>query len=264
MVERVNGTLGNILTKMTLGTREKWDEFVQSAVFILNARKHAVTGYAPFYLVYGFDPRLPGDTFPPCIYSRNPDDISLETNRELTRLGQHRALALKNSQRNAQIYANSGEGHQTFKIGEFVKLKNYTKQKLQFKWKGPLIVFGIGPHNTYYLKKADGTELKNPHNGIHLAPWISLKELESSNAELERSQETAVENSPDTSLSAEIPLSNLAVKTKKVTFNPDVEIFIVDRWIKLLDNSQEKISLLEKLGLIREGRVLLRLSDSTT
>jgi hypothetical protein len=92
-----------MLTKMTLGTRSKWDEFVQSAVFNLNARKHDVTGFSPFYLVYGINPRLPGDIFPPCIYSRDQSEISLQTNRDLTRLGQHRALALKRSQENADV-----------------------------------------------------------------------------------------------------------------------------------------------------------------
>jgi transposase InsO family protein len=188
MVERVNGTLGAMLTKMTLGTREKWDEFVQAAVFNLNARKHDVTGFAPFYLVYGLNPRLPGDTFPPCIFSRSESDISLQTTRELTRLGQNRALALKRSQQNAEAYASTSKDHRTFKIGEFVKLKNYTKLKLQFKWKGPFIIYGIGPHNSYYLKRPDGSELKNPHNGVYLAPWISLTELASSNAELENHQ----------------------------------------------------------------------------
>ena len=180
---------------MTFGTRERWDEFVQAAVFNLNARKHDVTGFAPFYLVYGFNPRLPGDIFPPCIYSTSESDVSLQTTRELTRLGQHRALALKRSQKNAQAYAKNSGDHRTFKIGEFVKLKNHTKLKLQFKWKGPFIIYGIGPHNTYYLKRADGSELKNPQNGLSLAPWVSLKELETSNTELEKSR-MAVTNSP--------------------------------------------------------------------
>ena len=186
MVERVNGVLGAILTKMTLGTREKWDQFVEPAVFVLNARTHSVTGYSPFYLVYGINPRLPGDIFPPCIFSRKSDnDLSLQTYRELTRLVQHRALALKNSQENAKKYAAIDSDFKQFQVGEFVKLKNFTTQKLQFRWIGPFIIEAIGPHNTYYLKKADGSAVKNAYNGVHLAPWKSLFELKRSNASLE-------------------------------------------------------------------------------
>jgi hypothetical protein len=167
MVERVNGVLGSIITKMTLGTREKWEKFVEPAAFILNARKHSTTGFSPFFLTYGLNPRLPGDVFPPCTYSKkNDNDISSATHRELTRLSQYRALTSEYVQ---------------FQIGEFVKLKNFTKKKFEFGWNGPFIIQGIGPHNTYYLKKADGTLLDHPQNGIHLATWVSIKELNQSN-----------------------------------------------------------------------------------
>ena len=174
MVERVNGTLGALLTKMTLGTREKWDRFVPSATFILNIRKHAVTGYSPFFLVHGFNPRLPGDVYPPNVYSNSSEDVSLRTSGELIRLGQHRYEALKKSQENARKYVESQDSDteaRTFVVGEFVKLKHFTKLKLEFTWRGPFIVDSIGPHNTYYLKKPDGTLLSSPYNGIHLAPF---------------------------------------------------------------------------------------------
>jgi hypothetical protein len=177
VVERVNGVLGNIITKMTEGTREKWDEFVKSATFILNARRHSVTGYSPFFLVYGISPRLPGDTHPPCIYTNTEQDIALRTNSELIRLGQHRAASLRNSQLQSQTYATSRDPTQiiTYQVGEFVKLKHYDKKKFEFRWQGPFIIDRIGPHFTYYLKKPDGSLLPNPHNGIYLAPWSTLE-----------------------------------------------------------------------------------------
>jgi hypothetical protein len=176
LVERSHAVLGSILTKMTRGTQEKWDEFVPSAVFIMNARKHTVTGFSPFSLVYGFQPRLPGDVFPPCIYNtRDPNDISLLTNRELTRLGQNRLLSLQRSQEQAQAYIASQPetASRTFVVGEFVKIKNFTKKKFEFKWKGPFIIDRIGPNNVYYLMNPAGAILKNPVNGIHLAPYYS-------------------------------------------------------------------------------------------
>jgi hypothetical protein len=176
MVERMHGTMGSLITKLAEGSDEKWDDFVAPAVFILNARTHSVTGYSPFFLVYGIEPRLPGDIFPPGIYNtRDPAEVELMTHRDLTRLGQHRALALKRSQQNAAAYAArhpEGTGP-TFIVGEYVKLKNFTKTKFQFNWKGPYIVDGIGSNNFYYLMRPDGTKLKPPYNGCHLAPWVT-------------------------------------------------------------------------------------------
>jgi hypothetical protein len=172
MVERVNGVLGNILTKLTLGTREKWDEFLPSAVFIINARKHSTTGFSPFFLAYGLHPRLPGDIFPPAVYSKSSSDVEMQTHRELTRLGQYRALALKQSQNHAAEYAKTnGSKEKTFVVGEYVSLKNFAKMKFQFRRTGPFIVDRIGPHNTYYLMQPNGELLSNPYNGRDLEPW---------------------------------------------------------------------------------------------
>ena len=177
MVERMHSVLGNIITKMSFNAREKWDEFVPSAVFILNARKHSVTGFSPFYLAYGFNPRLPGDISPPCIFNlRDHDDQTMFTERELIRLGQDRAAALYRSQRQAQEMAKKHDANprvsdQEYPVGSFVKVKNHTKKKFQNAWQGPFIVDRIGPHDVYYLKTPGGLEVKNPVNRDHLAPY---------------------------------------------------------------------------------------------
>jgi transposase InsO family protein len=176
MTERVNGVLGALVTKMSLGIRERWDEFVKPAVFILNARTHSTTGFSPFYLVYGVQPRLPGDIFPPIAHRHvTSSDQSLITNRQLTKLGQHRALALSRSHTNARNWqeSNGYTSEPTFVIGQFVKLKNFTKLKFQYRWTGPYIIDQIGPHNTYYLRRSDGSLLPSPYSGTHLASWTS-------------------------------------------------------------------------------------------
>jgi transposase InsO family protein len=172
--ERVNGVLGNLITKMSLGAPSKWDRFVPSATFIVNARKHSVTGYSPFFLVYGIHPRLPNDVFPVEVFGQLPEDISLRTSHELIRLGQHRYEALKRSQAQAAEYVAAQDPASpviTFEIGQYVKLKNFTKKKFEYIWKGPFIVNSIGPHNTYFLMKPNGELMKNPYNGVHLAPY---------------------------------------------------------------------------------------------
>jgi transposase InsO family protein len=176
MVERMHGVLGSLITKMSTGSASKWDEFLPAAVFLLNSRTHTTTGFSPFSLVYGFQPRLPGDVFPPCIYNtHDPNEISLMTATELHRLNQNRALSLQRSREQQEAYVRTHEGRncQTFEVGEFVRLKNFYKTKFQFRHTGPFIVDRIGANNYYYLVKANGDPLPNPYNGAHLMPWAA-------------------------------------------------------------------------------------------
>ncbi|GAA5812690.1 hypothetical protein MFLAVUS_006147 [Mucor flavus] len=50
-----------MLTKYCKGDIHSWEDYVDSALFSCRIRKHATTGYSPFFLVYGQDPVLPGD-----------------------------------------------------------------------------------------------------------------------------------------------------------------------------------------------------------
>ncbi len=173
LCERVHGTLGAIITKMTEGCPPKWDEFLPAAVFIVNARTHQTTGFSPFSLVYGFQPRLPGDIFPPCIFStQDPAEVAMLTRTELNRLGQSRALALAKSREQQRAHlASHSQPDRVFQVGDFVKLKNFTKKKFEFRWTGPFIIDRIGENNVYYLMKPNGDLLHHPYNAVHLAPW---------------------------------------------------------------------------------------------
>ena len=178
LVERMHRVLGDLITKMSEGSPSRWDEFVPSAVFLLNARSHSVTGFSPFQLVYGFQPRLPGDIFPPCIFdTNNPEDVSLFTLSELNRLGQNRLLSLSRSREQQEEYLRSRQGQtaRIFEVGEYVKLKNFTRSKFEYRSIGPYIVDRVGPNNVYYLMDArTGASHSNPINGVHLAPWSAL------------------------------------------------------------------------------------------
>ncbi len=75
------------------------NEYLSQTIFAIRVRTHAVTRKSPFYLLYGVEPHLPGDTSPPR-ESMEPLDL-LEINekkkvftiRELEALGQDRAAS---------------------------------------------------------------------------------------------------------------------------------------------------------------------------
>ncbi|CEG83541.1 hypothetical protein RMATCC62417_17444 [Rhizopus microsporus] len=59
--ERLNQTFKKMLIKYVKGEVHSWDEYVDASLFACRIRKHATTGFSPFFLTYGVDPHIPGD-----------------------------------------------------------------------------------------------------------------------------------------------------------------------------------------------------------
>ena len=61
-VERLNGIIGNMLSKFMLGKPTKlWDLYLDQALFACRVRTHTTNKTSPFYLLYGRHPHLLGD-----------------------------------------------------------------------------------------------------------------------------------------------------------------------------------------------------------
>ncbi len=57
--------IGHSITTLSQSQPDRWDEFLNQTIFAIRVRSHAVTRHSPFYLLYGVEPRIPGDTEPP-------------------------------------------------------------------------------------------------------------------------------------------------------------------------------------------------------
>lgn len=70
VVGRFNGVLGYVLIKYCIGQPKKnWDKYLNQALFATRIRIYTTTGFSPFYLLYGINPTLPGDTTNPTPYN---------------------------------------------------------------------------------------------------------------------------------------------------------------------------------------------------
>lgn len=185
MVERMHGTLRAAITKLSDGAPDRWDEFLPQAVFSLRVRTHAVTKFSPFYLLYGVNPRIPGDTQPLQSSMQPLDEMEkLEQRQEINartfeELGYNRAAAYHKSEAQAtrmQRYYNIKKKATSsfYDLNDLVKLKNYGKSKFEFSWKGPytIVGFGIMP-DTYYIMDMRGQRLDNTIAQDNLAPWLA-------------------------------------------------------------------------------------------
>jgi len=186
MVERMHAMLGQALTKLCNGEPKRWDEYLPQVIFSLRVRTHNVTKKSPFYLLYGLNPKLPGDPSPPPSYLTDLDSEEAEHARNLMsakildELGQARAAAYFRSKQQAEKMAKrNGDELQlkknTYQINDWVKVKNPIAGKFEYQWKGPFYIKGYGPSGTYYLMDAQGRSYDTPFNHELLAPWIDQR-----------------------------------------------------------------------------------------
>ncbi|KAG1225834.1 hypothetical protein G6F67_009193 [Rhizopus microsporus] len=144
--ERLNGILKSMLRKYVHGAIHIWDQFVDAALFATRVRKHRSAGFSPFYLVYGREPRLPGDELRPYLATRiaqDPRTIAEHTARELESLGQIRAAAQKRMEAVSEGDKRKWDAtikKLNFEVGDHVLMRNEQKYGLEYNWMGPFIV----------------------------------------------------------------------------------------------------------------------------
>ncbi|GFW92512.1 transposon Tf2-9 polyprotein [Trichonephila clavipes] len=59
IAERANGIIVSTLKKLTDKNPDKWDELLPNALLAINTTKQNSTKKSPFYLLFGYEPRLP-------------------------------------------------------------------------------------------------------------------------------------------------------------------------------------------------------------
>ncbi|KAG2191485.1 hypothetical protein INT47_004957, partial [Mucor saturninus] len=166
--ERFNGVIKQMLRKYTNGALHRWDDFVHAALWACRIRLHTTTGFSPFYLTYGREPRLPGDVLHPYIDNstfKDPRTVADITSRELADLGQHRVAAefrLKAMAEKDKIRWDAAIKKVTFEPGDMVMLTHEGRYGLEPKFKGPFIVVEVFPDfGTYKLQTLAGEPLKS-------------------------------------------------------------------------------------------------------
>ena len=151
MIERMNRTVKDILSKYISVNQTDWDKFVDSVVFAYNSTVHDTTGITPYRMVFGEEIKLPVDiaTEKVDIGQSSVPKTQAEYVRELERSLNEmydivRDVTGKLSFRQKRYYDRNVRSS-NYDIGDLVrrnqpKVMVGTKSKLARKWTGPWIV----------------------------------------------------------------------------------------------------------------------------
>lgn len=139
-VERMNRTLLQMLKTLTDTQKSNWKESLNKLVYAYNCTRCEVTGYSPFYLLYGRSPRLPVEMF---FGLSTESDANDRDYVKKWKQGMEEAYAIAN--KNAQKAAERSKKYYDTKVrssvlqsGERVLIKNLTPRggpgKLRNYW----------------------------------------------------------------------------------------------------------------------------------
>lgn len=74
--ERLNGMIGQMLSKYVGSHRHSWDQYLHQSLFACRVHVSHRTKISPFKLVYGIEPHLPQDPVRPFLFDfQDPEDI---------------------------------------------------------------------------------------------------------------------------------------------------------------------------------------------
>lgn len=146
-VERFNRTLLNMLGTLKTDEKQHWRDFVKPLVHAYNCTKHDTTGFTPYELMFGRQPRLPIDlAFNVPLNRHHHKSHSQYVQTLKTHLQESYELAVKNAAKTAERNKIRFDKHvteSTLDVGDRVLVRNVRlrgKHKLADKWEGTVHV----------------------------------------------------------------------------------------------------------------------------
>lgn len=176
MVERFMRTLKDMVSKYIDSQGLDWDESTRSYAMAYNSSLHETTGHTPFYMIHGFEPRLPLDV----MYGTDEVAIPAETflNKRLKNMKRVFAQVRRASSQSAARMAvrhDSKLNFTAYPTGLKVWVRDHTaavggKPKLGLPFKGPVTIVERrgtpGEEVTYRIQDVRGKTRVVHHNDL--------------------------------------------------------------------------------------------------
>ena len=161
MVERLNRTLKQMLTKVVSKGGKDWDELLGPILLAYRTVPHSSTGESPFTLLYGRDARVPTslDFYHPTISMPLLEtDYARELFKELKQARQLAQKSIGKSQGQQKVQYDKGAKESQIKEGDIVMLKVEPRFRLDRSYKGPYRVVSVTPTNVFIHPLNDPTD----------------------------------------------------------------------------------------------------------
>ena len=178
-VERAHQTLRRMIGKLEGANKENWTDHLSELTFAYNSTRSAITGYSPYYLMFGRRPRFPVDFhFPTKVHIKDyeVDSYVAQLRSRLKQYFQYATQAcLQEAERQKRLYDRRSHAAE-LKPGDQVlaRVLGYVgKRKINDKWESePYIVQGrLHPGSAapiYLLHDKDGKPRKLHRNHLLL------------------------------------------------------------------------------------------------
>ena len=155
LVEKFNGTLGNMLSAYASNQPDNWDEYLKFAVFAYNTSVHTSTKDTPHYLLYGNDPLEPFDLAEP-MRNRILEGHCNIFNQQWREARDLARLHLQQAQDSQKWFYDKLASKATqFAEGDLVLLREREKGlgKFHFRWDGPYQIIEKLSDLTFAIRK---------------------------------------------------------------------------------------------------------------
>ena len=173
MVERFNGTLKNMLQKLTVDKPNSWDKLIPAVLFAFREIPNTTTGYPPFTLMYGRQVRGPADIIADiCSGSDNiveeymfVHDYANQLHKDITKACE---IAAENARTKLAEYRETRSSHTRYR--EFSKgdkvliLLPQNGNNLFMRYQGPYNIQKVANDNNYVCQI--GKKLKTYHANL--------------------------------------------------------------------------------------------------
>ena len=187
MVERVNSTLQEMLTKLGQEHFLEWDKLLPLVAMAYNTSVHLATGMTPYMVLHGTEMTLPADVA--CGLTLDKENVEnmagyvlglrdrLNIAHEIVR--EH----LDTSRRRAKLQYDKKKSHFGYKRGDPVwlldegKLRGRGKNKLRPKYVGPYFVTAVISDVVFAVQKSPQSKQKVVHHD-KLKPYVAREEVD--------------------------------------------------------------------------------------
>lgn len=163
-----------------LENRKTWPTTLRYIEHALNNSVNRSTGYTPFQLLFGVEPRSPIPDKLKAVVTSDPN-----TSSELSQIrGEASNKLIKAQESQKHDYDRKRKQPKVYTSGDFVMVRNFdstsgVSKKLLSQFKGPYEVTKVLRNNRYLISNIEGLQnIQRPYTGVweasNMRPWMNL------------------------------------------------------------------------------------------